>query len=133
MFEHHSQPILPRRRFLIRLSRFAASAFTLIVASWLVGILGYRILEQMPWIDAILNSAMLLGGMGPVDQLHTNAGKLFASFYALFSGIVFLISVGVFIAPILHRFLHQFHLEEDKREEEDEDEAEDEKADRKKG
>ena len=86
MFEHRRDPLLPRRAFLIRLSRFAALAFTLVVASWLVGILGYRILEEMPWIDAVLNAAMILGGMGPVNPLHTDAGKLFASFYAPFSG-----------------------------------------------
>ena len=78
--------------------------------AWLIGILGYRILEGMSWIDAILNSAMILGGMGPVDPLHTNAGKLFASFYALFSGVIFLVSVGVLIAPMFHRLLHTFHL-----------------------
>ena len=132
MFEHHSQPILPRRAFLLRLGRFAGAALVLVAVSWAIGILGYRALEGMSWIDATLNSAMLLGGMGPVDQLHTDAGKLFASFYALFSGIVFLISVGVLTAPILHRFLHQFHLAEDKKEEEAEDEAEDEAADNKK-
>ncbi len=136
MFEHHRQPLLPRRAFLFRLGRFAGAAVLLVSISWLIGILGYRILEGMSWIEATLNSAMLLGGMGPVDTLHTDAGKLFASFYALFSGIVFLVSVGVLIAPILHRFLHQFHLAEDKRdekEEEDEDEAEDEASDNKKG
>src|SRR4051812_41572829 len=114
MFEHHSQPLLPRRLFLIRLSRFAAAAFTVVAASWLIGILGYRILEQMPWIDAILNAAMILGGMGPVNPLHTNLGKVFASVYALFSGMVFVAAAGLFIAPLLHRLLHQFHLEVDK-------------------
>lgn len=136
MFEHHRQPLLPRRAFLFRLGRFAGAAFLLVAISWLIGILGYRALEGLSWIDATLNAAMLLGGMGPVDQLHTDAGKLFASFYALFSGIVFLVAVGVLIAPILHRFLHQFHLAEDKREQEEEeaeDEAEDEAADNKKG
>ncbi len=124
MFEHRRQQLLPRRAFLFRLGRFAGAALLLVAVSWLIGILGYRVLEGMSWIDSTLNAAMLLGGMGPVDQLHTDAGKLFASFYALFSGIVFLVSVGVLIAPILHRLLHQFHLAEDKRDEEDEDEAE---------
>lgn len=124
MFEHHRQPLLPRRAFLFRLGRFAGAALLLVGVSWLIGILGYRALEGMAWIDATLNAAMILGGMGPVDSLHTDAGKLFASFYALFSGIVFLVAVGVLIAPILHRLLHQFHLAEDKREQEEE-EAED--------
>ena len=125
MFEHHRQQLLPRRAFLFRLGRFAAAAFVLIVVSWIIGILGYRALEGMSWIDATLNAAMILGGMGPVDPLHTDAGKLFASFYALFSGILFLVVASVLIAPILHRLLHQFHLAEDKKEEEAEDEAAD--------
>jgi hypothetical protein len=132
MFEHRRQQLLPRRAFLFRLGRFAGAAFLLVVASWVIGILGYKALEGMSWIDATLNAAMLLGGMGPVDPLHTDAGKLFASFYALFSGIVFLVAVGVLIAPILHRFLHQFHLESAKAEaeEDQEDEAEAQQADK---
>ena len=111
MFEHHRQPLLPRRAFLRRLGRFAGAALLLVAVSWLIGILGYCLFEGMTWIDAVLNAAMILGGMGPVDTLETDGGKLFASFYALFSGIVFLVSVGVLIAPLLHRLLHQFHLE----------------------
>jgi len=114
MFEHHRQKLLSRSAFYRRLARFAAAAFLLVGISWLIGILGYRFLEGMSWIDSTLNAAMILGGMGPVDPLHTDAGKLFASFYALFSGIVFLVAVGVLILPILHRFLHQFHLEAEK-------------------
>jgi hypothetical protein len=133
MFEHRRQQLLSRRAFLFRLGRFAGAAFLLVVASWVIGILGYRALEGMSWIDATLNAAMILGGMGPVDPLHTNAGKLFASFYALFSGIIFLVALGVLIAPILHRLLHQFHLEAAKAEaeeekEEDEDEEEEKAA-----
>lgn len=93
------------------MGRFAAAALLLVGASWLLGILGYRLLEGMAWIDAVLNAAMILGGMGPVDTLHTDGGKLFASFYALYSGVVILVSVGVLLAPILHRILHHFHLE----------------------
>ena len=123
MFEHRRQQLLPRRAFLYRLGRFALAALVLVMVSWAIGILGYRAFEGMSWIDATLNAAMILGGMGPVDTLHTDAGKLFASFYALFSGIVFLVAVGVLVAPILHRLLHQFHLAEDKKAEEAEDEA----------
>ncbi|MEO8610483.1 MAG: hypothetical protein ABI690_21480 [Chloroflexota bacterium] len=111
MFEDHSQPLLPRAVFLRRLSRFAAAALLLVIVSWAIGILGYHFFEGFSWIDSLLNAAMILGGMGPVDPLHTNLGKVFASFYALFSGIVFLVAVGVLIAPILHRLLHQFHLQ----------------------
>jgi hypothetical protein len=93
------------------MGRYAAVALLMVSVSWLIGILGYKIFEGLSWIDSILNSAMILGGMGPVNELHTTAGKLFASFYALFSGIVFLVSVGIFIVPLLHRFLHHFHVD----------------------
>ncbi len=76
-----------------------------------LGMVGYHSLEGLSWIDALVNSAMLLGGMGPVNPLHTDAGKLFASFYALYSGLIFLIVAGVLFVPIFHRFLHRFHLE----------------------
>jgi hypothetical protein len=78
-----------------------------------LGVLGDHYLEGLAWIDALVNASMLLGGMGPVDALHTVAGKLFASFYALYSGIIFLVVVGVIFAPLYHRFLHRFHLEVD--------------------
>jgi hypothetical protein len=82
-----------------------------ITISLLIGILGYHYLEGLSWIDSLVNASMLLGGMGPVNQLHTTAGKIFASFYALFSGMVLLVAVSILIAPIFHRFLHHFHLE----------------------
>jgi hypothetical protein len=111
MFEHRRQPLLSSREFLIRQLLFLLVAFTIIFGSLILGMVGYHFLEQMAWIDALVNAAMLLGGMGPVNELHTDAGKLFASFYALYSGIVFLVSVGVILAPLYHRFLHRFHLE----------------------
>src|SRR6185369_5723017 len=86
------------------------------------GILGYGLLEGMDWIDATLNAAMILSGMGPVNELHTVSGKLFASFYALFSGVVFITSVAVLLAPLVNRFLHKFHLEFETPEEERNDE-----------
>ena len=113
MFEHHKEPLLPWPAFLRRVGRYAAAALLLVAISWLIGTLGYRVFEGMSWIDSLLNAAMILGGMGPVNPLRTDAGKLFASVYALFSGIVFLVAVGVLVAPILHRLLHQFHLESD--------------------
>ena len=100
MFEHHKQPLVSTRDFIKRVGKYTALALLLVAVSWLIGILGYRLLEGLSWIDATLNAAMILGGMGPVDQLHTAAGKLFASFYALFSGIIFLVSVGILLAPI---------------------------------
>jgi hypothetical protein len=103
--------MLSREKFFLRLAYHALFAFGIILGSLVIGILGYHYLEGLSWIDSLLNSSMLLGGMGPVNPLNTFAGKLFASFYALFAGIVFLVVVGVLFAPIFHRFLHRFHLD----------------------
>lgn len=111
MFEHRQQPLLSQREFLLRQLKFLLVAIGIIFGSLILGMLGYHYLENLAWIDALVNAAMILGGMGPVNELHTNAGKLFASFYALYSGIIFLVSVGVILAPLYHRFLHRFHLE----------------------
>lgn len=111
MFEHRRQPLLPPQKFLIRQVLYLLIAIVIILGSLALGMAGYHFFEKLSWIDALVNSAMLLGGMGPVNELHTNAGKLFASFYALYSGIVFLVALGVIAAPLYHRFLHRFHLE----------------------
>jgi hypothetical protein len=111
MFEHHKQPLLTPREFLIRQLIYMLVAFIIIIGSLVLGVLGYHYFEGLAWVDALVNASMLLGGMGPVNELHTVAGKLFASFYALYSGIIFLVSVGVIMAPLYHRFLHRFHLE----------------------
>ena len=110
MFEHHAQPLLPRAEFLRRLARHGGIAALLLVGSLALGVLGYHALGGLGWVDALLDAAMILGGMGPVDELRTAAGKLFASFYALYSGIVFLLAAGILFAPAFHRFLHLFHL-----------------------
>ncbi len=111
MFEHHRQPLLPRPAFLRRVGRFSAAALLIILLSIAAGMLGYHFLEGLAWMDAFLNAAMILGGMGPVNPIHTAGGKLFAGIYALYSGLVFLLVAGVLFAPIFHRFLHRFHLE----------------------
>ncbi|MHB8454685.1 MAG: hypothetical protein ACYDDO_08265 [Acidiferrobacterales bacterium] len=111
MYEHRREPLLPRAAFIRRAIKSAYVA-TLVVALALgIGVLGYHQLEGLSWIDALLNASMILGGMGPVSELHTDWGKLFASAYALFSGIVFITVSGILLAPFLHRFLHRFHLE----------------------
>lgn len=112
MYEKRRQNVLPRHNFIHRMARHGVIALIIILISLGIGVLGYRALEDMPWIDALLNASMILGGMGPIGELHTVGGKLFASFYALFSGVVFLISMGVMAAPILHRFLHKFHIDQ---------------------
>jgi hypothetical protein len=110
MFEHRRQPLLTPREFLVRQVTYLLVASAIITASLVIGILGYHFFEKLPWIDSLLNAAMILGGMGPVNSLSTSGGKIFASFYALYSGIVFLVSVGVILAPLYHRFLHRFHM-----------------------
>jgi hypothetical protein len=112
MFEHRREPLLPRTLFIWRVFKFAAISLGLAAISLLIGILGYRVFEGMAWIDAFVNAAMILGGMGPVGELHTNLGKLFAGIYALYCGLIVVISMGILIAPIFHRFLHLFHLED---------------------
>lgn len=113
MFERHNQPLISRQAYLRRQAKHALIVLGIIAGSLLIGMLGYHFFENLPWIDAFLNSAMLLGGMGPVDPLRTPAGKIFAGLYALYSGIVFLIVAGVLFAPAFHRMLHHFHMDDD--------------------
>jgi hypothetical protein len=112
MYEHKSEQLLPRYLYLRRLLGHAVVAFLIILFSLTLGIFGYHFLEGLSWIDSLLNASMILGGMGPMNPLQTTAGKVFASFYALFSGIIFLVIAGILIAPVGHRFLHRLHLEE---------------------
>ena len=115
-FEHRSLPLLPRRAFLRRLAHHGFVASGLVLGSLGIGAAGYHAFgENLTWLDAVLNAAMILTGMGPVDRMTTTAGKLFATAYALFSGIVFLTTVAVLFAPIFHRFLHRFHLDTEER------------------
>jgi hypothetical protein len=93
------------------MARWAGVAGAVVVMSLAIGVCGYHFLEKMAWIDALLNASMILGGMGPVDVLHTRAGKIFASAYALYSGLAIISVAGILITPIVHRFLHRFHLE----------------------
>ncbi len=111
MFEHRHESLLPRPLFYWRLFKFGLLSFGLAAGSLFLGIVGYRLLEGMSWLDAFVNAAMILGGMGPVTELHTRAGKFFAGCYALYCGLVVIISVGILIAPVFHRFLHHFHLD----------------------
>ena len=111
MFEHYKQSLLPKKKFLYRISRYVFLSLFVTAISLLIGVLGYHVFENLSWIDSLLNASMILGGMGPVDVIKTEAGKLFASFYALFSGMVFLVALGILTAPIIHRFLHRLHVE----------------------
>ena len=111
LYEHQSEPLLPRRRFVRRLLWHAGIAFLLVVGSLCIGVLGYHFTEGLPWVDSLLNASMILGWMGPVDSLQTVPGKLFASAYALFAGIAFLATAAILVAPLAHRFLHRLHME----------------------
>ncbi len=110
MYEHHTEPLLGRMKFLIRVLWHVLAAALTLVSSLGVGVLGYHSTEHLSWIDALLNASMILGGMGPVDPIKTVAGRFFASFYSLFSGIIFLVVAGVLVAPVVHRMMHQMHL-----------------------
>jgi len=110
MYEHHSEPLASPQIFMRRLALNGLIGVLLLAVSLGIGMLGYHYLESLSWIDSLLNASMILGGMGPVNPLKTEAGKIFASFYAIYSGVILLASVGVLAAPIFHRFLHHFHL-----------------------
>ncbi|MBI5303945.1 MAG: hypothetical protein HY868_17545 [Chloroflexi bacterium] len=121
MFEKHHEQLLPAQEFRRRVLRFAALALGITMTWWGVGILGYHVLGNLDWIDAILNAAMILGGMGPVDALTSPAAKLFASVYAITSGIVFIAATGLLFSPIIHRVYHHFHLDVESDADEDDD------------
>ncbi len=114
-FERKDQPLLPPRRFIGRVLLSLAMVFGIVGVALGIGILGYHAIAHLSWIDALLNASMILTGMGPVAPMTTTASKLFASAYALFSGVVFLSAVGIFAAPIFHRVMHHFHLPEDRK------------------
>jgi len=113
MFENHKSKLINRKEFIGRQMKFMGFAAIILVLSIGIGIAGYHIFGKLPWIDAFLNASMILTGMGPIDHLETDSAKLFAAFYALYSGVAFLTFVGVLFAPIYHRFLHRFHFNRD--------------------
>ncbi len=109
-FERLHEKLLPRRLFLWRLARWAALAGAVVLGSLAIGVCGYHYLDGLPWIDSLLNASMILGGMGPVDPMKTDAAKIFASIYALYSGLALIAVVGLLLAPVIHRLLHKFHI-----------------------
>ena len=111
IYEHRGARPISRNAFLRRMARHGALALVLTLLSLALGMAGYMYFEDLPWRDAFLNSAMLLGGMGPVDAPKTAGGKIFAGLYALYAGLLFLIVAGVLLVPVLHRILHRFHWE----------------------
>ncbi|MFB3880758.1 MAG: hypothetical protein ACE149_05815 [Armatimonadota bacterium] len=113
MYERRHEPLLPLVGFVWRMVWHSAVAFGLLGVGLGAGVLGYHLTEGLPWLDSFLNASMILGGMGPVNELHTHAGKVFAGCYALFSGLFFLVVVAVLLAPAVHRYAHRFHLAEE--------------------
>lgn len=111
MYEHRSRPVISRARFARRLLEHLGLALAVVSISLAIGVWGYMRFGQLPFVDAFLNASMILGGMGPVDALRSDAAKWFASFYALYSGITLLSAVAVFLSPVLHRMLHVLHLD----------------------
>ena len=113
MFEHRHAPLAPRKVFVRRMLVYAAGGCGFIAFSLALGTVGYHVTEGLDWLEAALNAAMIMTGMGPVDQLHTTGGKVFAIAYCIYSGVAFLTTMAVLLAPVVHRFIHRFHLEAD--------------------
>jgi hypothetical protein len=114
MYEHHSRPLLSRQQFLWRMFWHALAGFALLIVSLAIGMFGYWYYEELAWQDGFLNSAMLMGGMGPVNPPQTNGGKVFAGLYALYAGLVFIVGAGIVLAPAVHRIMHKLHLDQDR-------------------
>lgn len=112
MFEHKSEKLVPLPRFIRRVALSLLVTLGILWVALGIGVLGYHLTARLGWIDSVLNASMILTGMGPVAAMETTGAKLFASGYALFSGVVFLSSVSFTLAPLFHRMMHQFHIEE---------------------
>src|SRR5580704_7741929 len=109
MFESRNKHLLPRKDYYRRIAHHALLGTMVIIVSLGIGMMGYHLLEKMSWVDAFVNAAMILSGMGPVSTLQTDGGKIFAGCYALFSGIALITILGIIFAPVIRRFLHKYH------------------------
>ena len=112
-FEHRREKPISSAAFRVRLGKYILGSLLLITAALCAGMVGYRTFESFSWTDSFLNASMILGGMGPVSELKTEGGKLFAGCYALFSGLIFIMSAGLVFAPLVHRLFHKFHFEDE--------------------
>ena len=113
MYEHRTEPLASKARFIRRTIYNIIVASLIMAISLLIGVVGYRYTADMSWMDALHNAAMILSGMGLVDKVSSDGGKLFSSVYALFSGVVFITNIGVILAPALHRIYHRMHLDDE--------------------
>ena len=112
MYEHRTHRLLKWPEFFRRAAKHVLWALVVILASVGIGTVGYRTAGHLSWIDAFLNASMILGGMGPVNPLKTSGARVFASVYALFSGVIFIALMGIVLSPLAHRMLHNFHLDD---------------------
>ncbi len=112
MYEPRNRPLLSRAKFARRVARHGLVALAAIAIALGIGVIGYHSLADLGWIDSLLNASMILGGMGPVDPLRSSSAKIFASCYALFSGLAFIGIASLMVAPFAHRLLHRFHVQE---------------------
>lgn len=110
MRHHRYKPLTPKPVYYQHILRNALLGSSMVLGALMIGVVGYHVTAHLGWLDSLVNASMILGGMGPVDPVRSDAGKWFESFYALFSGVVFIGSVGVLLAPAAKRFLHRFHL-----------------------
>ncbi len=111
MKERIRKPLPSMQHFLLRMATHLFIAGLIVVLGLGLGMVGYHMTEKMSWVDSFVNAAMILSGMGPLTPLATHGGKIFAGFYALFSGLLFIVLMSIVLAPILHRFLHKFHID----------------------
>jgi len=111
MFERRTEPLLPRAAFYTRVARCSGVALAAVAVCLGIGMAGYHHFEKLSWIDSYANAAMILSGMGPLNPLQTDSGKIFAGTYALFSGLAFITIVSFVLGPLAHRFFHKFHLD----------------------
>lgn len=112
VFERRQDQLAPRSIFIKRIVATLLVAFAVIAVALMIGITGYHFLSGFNWIDSLLEASMILGGMGPVRELPNDAAKVFASIYALFSGLILIAVMGIILSPVLHRVMHKFHVDE---------------------
>ena len=112
MFEARHHPLVSQRKFIIRMILSGLVGVVLIAISLLIGMSGYHYYENLSLVDSFVNASMILSGMGPLAQMHTDNGKIFAGFYAIYSGLALITIAAIIFAPIIHRLLHRFHIDE---------------------
>ena len=112
LLERRSAPLLSNRAFALRMARWLAVVLAIVAVALVIGVVGYHACGQS-WIDSLLSASMILSGMGPTGELAGDGAKIFASSYALFSGVVFISSIGILLTPVFHRVVHHFHVDDD--------------------